>query len=166
MNQNDESKKQEAFDFPYFSDKSSSDNQEYPLDKKQYATKVFVGGLPRSVSKTVIYNYFKQFGLVQKVLLKTLKTSNGKVNKGFCFVNYEYEESAICCLNQTLHFLEGVRIEVKPAIISEKKKNRNMTVEPVVAYNQSPARKQEKDKNTPGYSSNTLRKLYEYNPFE
>lgn len=75
--------------------------------------KVFVGGLPNSVSEDDIRTYFEGFGRVNEVqLIKDRET--GRL-RGFAFVTFDEEDSADKCLQRRSHEICKKICEVKRA---------------------------------------------------
>ncbi|MBA0743416.1 hypothetical protein Gogos_006097 [Gossypium gossypioides] len=73
--------------------------------------KIFVGGLPRSITNEEFKGYFEKFGsIVDAVVIHDKET---KRSRGFGFVTYEAEESAKLVLRTNFHLLNNKRVEVK-----------------------------------------------------
>ncbi|MBA0772118.1 hypothetical protein Gotri_007554 [Gossypium trilobum] len=73
--------------------------------------KIFVGGLPRSITNEELKGYFEKFGsIVDAVVIHDKET---KRSRGFGFVTYEAEESANLVLRTNFHLLNNKRVEVK-----------------------------------------------------
>ncbi|TYH25779.1 hypothetical protein ES288_A03G196600v1 [Gossypium darwinii] len=73
--------------------------------------KIFVGGLPRSITDEEFKGYFEKFGsIVDAVVIHDKET---KRSRGFGFVTYEAEESANLVLRTNFHLLNNKRVEVK-----------------------------------------------------
>ena len=84
-------------------------------------TKLFVGGLAKEVTKQQLKQYFINFGAVSNILLKKIKTKEGtSINKGFGFVVFKNEASALSCLEQKVHVLNSQIIDVRRAVLSQK----------------------------------------------
>ncbi len=86
--------------------------------------KIFVGGLPRSVSDSVLVNYFNQFGPVEKAY--PVKDHVSGKHRGFGFVVFDDIESCLNTLNHTGgHYLYGNLLSIRSSvsrIADEKKK--------------------------------------------
>ncbi|TYJ43783.1 hypothetical protein E1A91_A03G176800v1 [Gossypium mustelinum] len=73
--------------------------------------KIFVGGLPRSITDEEFKGYFEKFrSIVDAVVIHDKET---KRSRGFGFVTYEAEESANLVLRTNFHLLNNKRVEVK-----------------------------------------------------
>jgi len=87
-------------------------------DMDNHAKKIFVGGIPISLSNTEFRKYFEVFGKVLETQVMTDRESGR--SRGFGFVTYEDERMAERVL-KTVHTIHGKPVEVKRA---EPKKNR------------------------------------------
>lgn len=75
--------------------------------------KIFVGGLPVSLSETTFYNHFQKYGpIVEAQIMKDRKNSR---SRGFGFVRYHNEESVDEVLRYD-HTINGKLVEVKKAL--------------------------------------------------
>lgn len=75
--------------------------------------KIFVGGLPSSITEQELQNYFEQYGRVNEIeLLRDRETSR---LRGFAFVTFEDEDSADKCLQRRSHEICKKICEVKRA---------------------------------------------------
>ncbi|KAA3461590.1 RNA-binding protein Musashi-like protein Rbp6-like isoform X2 [Gossypium australe] len=75
--------------------------------------KIFVGGLPRSITNEEFKGYFEKFGsIVDAVVIHDKETKRSR-EFGFGFVTYEAEESANLVLRTNFHLLNNKRVEVK-----------------------------------------------------
>jgi len=87
-------------------------------DMDNHAKKIFVGGIPISLSNAEFRKYFEEFGRVLETQVMTDRESGR--SRGFGFVTYEDERMADKVL-RTVHTIHGKPVEVKRA---EPKKNR------------------------------------------
>lgn len=80
--------------------------------------KVFVGGIPYSVSKEDFREYFKQFGELEDCIIMLDKTTGNP--RGFGFVTFMSEHAAEKVLdNYDSHYIAGKWVEVKIATPKE-----------------------------------------------
>ncbi|KAF8113944.1 hypothetical protein N665_0043s0018 [Sinapis alba] len=79
--------------------------------------KIFVGGLPSSITEADFKNYFDQFGTVADVLV--MYDHNTQRPRGFGFITFDSEESVEMVLHKTFHELNGKMVEVKRAVPKE-----------------------------------------------
>ncbi|WZZ25960.1 heterogeneous nuclear ribonucleoprotein 1-like isoform X2 [Brassica napus] len=79
--------------------------------------KIFVGGLPSSITEAEFKNYFDQFGTVSDVVV--MYDHNTQRPRGFGFVTFDSEESVDIVLHKTFHELNGKMVEVKRAVPKE-----------------------------------------------
>ncbi|KAG5621291.1 hypothetical protein H5410_006509 [Solanum commersonii] len=71
--------------------------------------KIFVGGLPLSLSEEEFKTYFEKFGTISQVNLISDKET--KTPRGFGFVTYDSEESVTHVLQEKLHWLKNKYVE-------------------------------------------------------
>jgi len=81
-------------------------------DMDNHAKKIFVGGIPISLSNTEFRKYFEEFGKVLETQVMTDRESGR--SRGFGFVTYEDEKMADKVLNK-VHTIHGKPVEVKRA---------------------------------------------------
>ncbi|KAH0713353.1 hypothetical protein KY285_006780 [Solanum tuberosum] len=81
--------------------------------------KIFVGGLPLSLSEEEFKTYFEKFGTISQVNLISDKET--KTPRGFGFVTYDSEESVTHVLQEKLHWLKNKYVEVKKAEPRERR---------------------------------------------
>ena len=75
--------------------------------------KVFVGGLPSSITEDKLRNYFETYGRVNEIeLLRDRETSR---LRGFAFVTFDDEDSADKCIQRRSHEICNKICEVKRA---------------------------------------------------
>ena len=63
------------------------------------ATKIFVGGLPTSISAEELRSYFEQYGPIDDLCLP-MENKAKKINRGHAFINYVYPLSARLVVEQ------------------------------------------------------------------
>ncbi|RAL45498.1 hypothetical protein DM860_014887 [Cuscuta australis] len=79
--------------------------------------KIFVGGLPSSVTESDFKEYFDQFGTITDVVV--MYDHNTQRPRGFGFITYDSEEAVDNVLHKTFHELNGKMVEVKRAVPKE-----------------------------------------------
>ncbi|XP_076922124.1 heterogeneous nuclear ribonucleoprotein 1-like [Bidens hawaiensis] len=79
--------------------------------------KIFVGGLPSSITETDFKAYFDQFGTITDVVV--MYDHNTQRPRGFGFITYDSEYSVDRVLYKTFHELNGKMVEVKRAVPKE-----------------------------------------------
>ncbi|KAF8094236.1 hypothetical protein N665_0367s0021 [Sinapis alba] len=79
--------------------------------------KIFVGGLPSSVTESDFKTYFEQFGTTTDVVV--MYDHNTQRPRGFGFITYDSEEAVERVLLKTFHELNGKMVEVKRAVPKE-----------------------------------------------
>ncbi|CAN8326036.1 unnamed protein product [Cochlearia groenlandica] len=79
--------------------------------------KIFVGGLPSSITEAEFKNYFDQFGMIADVVV--MYDHNTQRPRGFGFITYDSEESVDVVLHKSFHELNGKMVEVKRAVPKE-----------------------------------------------
>ncbi|GLT57556.1 hypothetical protein SLA2020_305220 [Shorea laevis] len=79
--------------------------------------KIFVGGLPSSVTEGDFKKYFDQFGTITDVVV--MYDHNTQRPRGFGFITYDSEEAVDRVLHKTFHELNGKMVEVKRAVPKE-----------------------------------------------
>uniref|UniRef100_A0A0E0JP52 RRM domain-containing protein n=1 Tax=Oryza punctata TaxID=4537 RepID=A0A0E0JP52_ORYPU len=82
-----------------------------PGDQKR---KIFIGGLPPSVTEQQLKEYFSKFGEVNRAIVVT--ELNTKMSRGFGFIQFASEESAARALKKDRHFVCGQWVEVSLAM--------------------------------------------------
>ncbi|GMH05248.1 hypothetical protein Nepgr_007088 [Nepenthes gracilis] len=82
-----------------------------------HAKKIFVGGLPSTVTESNFKRYFDQFGAIMDVVV--MYDHNTQRPRGFGFITYDSEEAVERALVKTFHELNGKRVEVKRAVPKE-----------------------------------------------
>lgn len=75
--------------------------------------KMFVGGLSWETETSGLREYFSKFGDVKDVTIK--KDSRSERSRGFGFVLFADKESVTKVIKQSNHFLDGRKIDPKPA---------------------------------------------------
>ncbi|KAJ0263232.1 hypothetical protein HA466_0036230 [Hirschfeldia incana] len=80
--------------------------------------KIFVGGLPSSITEAEFKNYFDQFGTIADVVV--MYDHNTQRPRGFGFITFDSEESVEMVLHKTFHELNGKMVEVKRAVPKEQ----------------------------------------------
>lgn len=79
--------------------------------------KIFVGGLPSTVTEADFKRYFDQFGTITDVVV--MYDHNTQRPRGFGFITYDSEEAVERALVKTFHELNGKLVEVKRAVPKE-----------------------------------------------
>lgn len=79
--------------------------------------KIFVGGLPSTITESDFKNYFDQFGTITDVVV--MYDHNTQRPRGFGFITYDSEEAVDRALHKTFHELNGKMVEVKKAVPKE-----------------------------------------------
>ncbi|GER48136.1 RNA-binding (RRM/RBD/RNP motifs) family protein [Striga asiatica] len=79
--------------------------------------KIFVGGLPSTITETDFKKYFGQFGTITDVVV--MYDHNTQRPRGFGFITYDSEEPVDRVLVKTFHELNGKMVEVKRAVPKE-----------------------------------------------
>ncbi|XP_057441065.1 heterogeneous nuclear ribonucleoprotein 1-like [Lotus japonicus] len=79
--------------------------------------KIFVGGLPSTITESDFKNYFDQFGTITDVVV--MYDHNTQRPRGFGFITYDSEEAVDRVLFKTFHELNGKMVEVKRAVPKE-----------------------------------------------
>jgi len=81
-------------------------------DLSNHAKKIFVGGIPMSLTNTDFRKYFESFGKVLETQIMTDRESGR--SRGFGFVTFEEENVAAVVLRMS-HTIQNKPVEVKPA---------------------------------------------------
>ncbi|XP_074320326.1 heterogeneous nuclear ribonucleoprotein 1 [Silene latifolia] len=76
--------------------------------------KIFVGGLPPSLSDEGFRQYFEGFGHVTDVVI--MYDQNTQRPRGFGFISFDSEDAVDRVLENTFHDLDGKQVEVKRAL--------------------------------------------------
>ncbi|KAG6478868.1 heterogeneous nuclear ribonucleoprotein 1-like [Zingiber officinale] len=79
--------------------------------------KIFVGGLPSTITENDFKKYFDQFGTITDVVV--MYDHNTQRPRGFGFITYDTEEAVDKVLFNTFHDLNGKKVEVKRAVPKE-----------------------------------------------
>ncbi|XP_073005822.1 uncharacterized protein [Typha latifolia] len=79
--------------------------------------KIFVGGLPSTITEIDFKKYFDQFGTIIDVVV--MYDHNTQRPRGFGFITYDSEDAVDKVLLKTFHELNGKMVEVKRAIPKE-----------------------------------------------
>lgn len=91
----------------------------YECSNDQFRTKkIFVGGLPASLSVEEFQGYFEIFGEVLDVVVMHDSVTNRP--RGFGFITFDSEESVQNVMVKSFHELNGKRVEVKRAIPKDR----------------------------------------------
>ncbi|CAH8299981.1 unnamed protein product [Eruca vesicaria subsp. sativa] len=120
--------------------------------------KIFVGGLPSTITEAEFKNYFDQFGTVADVVV--MYDHNTQRPRGFGFITFESEESVDMVLHKTFHELNGKMVEVKRAVPKEPSSSASANRSPLIGFgnnyaNRSPANSYFNSfAPGPGYSNN------------
>lgn len=79
---------------------------------QQAGFKLFVGGLNKSTSEEVLFQYFSQFGDVSHV---EIARSPNRKSKGYGYVCFKDEQGKAKALRANLHLLDNARLRVEQA---------------------------------------------------
>ncbi|KAE9591227.1 putative RNA recognition motif domain-containing protein [Lupinus albus] len=82
-----------------------------------HTKKIFVGGLPSTITESDFKNYFDQFGTITDVVV--MYDHNTQRPRGFGFITFDSEGSVDKVLYKTFHELNGKMVEVKRAVPKE-----------------------------------------------
>ncbi|KAK7299970.1 hypothetical protein RJT34_10801 [Clitoria ternatea] len=93
--------------------------------------KIFVGGLPSTITESDFKKYFDQFGTITDVVV--MYDHNTQRPRGFGFITYDLEEAVDRVLYKTFHELNGKMVEVKRAV--PKELSPGPTRSPLIGYN-------------------------------
>ncbi|CAL9747946.1 unnamed protein product [Musa acuminata subsp. burmannicoides] len=94
--------------------------------------KIFVGGLPSTITEGDFKKYFDQFGTVTDVVV--MYDHNTRRPRGFGFITYDSEDAVDKVLFKSFHELNGKMVEVKRAVPRELSPGPNMR-SPIGGYN-------------------------------
>ncbi|GER33270.1 RNA-binding (RRM/RBD/RNP motifs) family protein [Striga asiatica] len=75
--------------------------------------KIFVGGLPPTLSEDGFRQYFESYGVVTDVVIMYDQQTNRP--RGFGFISFDSEDAVDRVLHKTFHDLNGKQVEVKRA---------------------------------------------------
>ncbi|KAG8369875.1 hypothetical protein BUALT_Bualt14G0059000 [Buddleja alternifolia] len=76
--------------------------------------KIFVGGLPATLSEDEFRQYFEAYGMVTDVVIMYDQQTNRP--RGFGFISFDTEDAVDRVLHKTFHDLNGKQVEVKRAL--------------------------------------------------
>ncbi|KAF1890285.1 hypothetical protein Lal_00013538 [Lupinus albus] len=93
--------------------------------------KIFVGGLPSTITENDFKQYFDQFGIITDVVV--MYDHNTRRPRGFGFISYDSEDAVDRVLCKTFHELNGKMVEVKRAVPKELSPGPNRS--PSIGYN-------------------------------
>ncbi|XP_019424766.1 PREDICTED: heterogeneous nuclear ribonucleoprotein 1-like [Lupinus angustifolius] len=93
--------------------------------------KIFVGGLPSTITESDFKNYFDQFGTIIDVVV--MYDHNTQRPRGFGFITFDSEGSVDKVLYKTFHELNGKMVEVKRAVPKELSPGPNQSS--LIGYN-------------------------------
>ncbi|XP_042468877.1 heterogeneous nuclear ribonucleoprotein A0-like [Zingiber officinale] len=79
--------------------------------------KIFVGGLPPTITENDFKNYFDQFGTITDAVV--MYDHNTQRPRGFGFITYDSEDAVNKVLLNSFHDLNGKKVEVKRAVPKE-----------------------------------------------
>ncbi|KAJ0963550.1 hypothetical protein J5N97_028672 [Dioscorea zingiberensis] len=94
--------------------------------------KIFVGGLPSSITDIEFKRYFLQFGPIADVIV--MYDHSTQRPRGFGFITFESEDAVDKALLKTFHELNGKMVEVKRAVPKEMSPGPTMR-SPTMGYN-------------------------------
>jgi len=97
-------------------------------EKVYESKKIFVGGLPPSVTETEFKDYFSKFGKVTESIIMLDRASNA--SRGFGFITFENESSIDQVLSRTDHEINGKFLEIKRAEPKEMSAHNRMKNRP------------------------------------
>uniref|UniRef100_A0A1J3E8J7 Heterogeneous nuclear ribonucleoprotein 1 n=1 Tax=Noccaea caerulescens TaxID=107243 RepID=A0A1J3E8J7_NOCCA len=83
-------------------------------DAHNKTKKIFVGGLPPTLTDDEFRQYFEVYGPVADVVIMHDQATNRP--RGFGFVSFDSEEAVDLVLHKTFHDLSGKQVEVKRAL--------------------------------------------------
>ncbi|XP_051125255.1 heterogeneous nuclear ribonucleoprotein 1-like [Andrographis paniculata] len=92
--------------------------------------KIFVGGLPSTVTESDFRSYFDQYGTITDVVV--MYDHNTQRPRGFGFITYDSEDAVDRVLHKTFHELKGKMVEVKRAV--PKELSPGPTRSPLIGY--------------------------------
>ncbi|XP_026454350.1 heterogeneous nuclear ribonucleoprotein D0-like [Papaver somniferum] len=98
-----------------FSKKSSENDGQFRTKK------IFVGGLPHSLTEEEFKAYFEKFGRTTDVVLPC--TPSKDRHKGFGFVTFDSEEAVENVMQKRFHELYGKAVEVKRTVFKDGSNN-------------------------------------------
>ncbi|CAN1342952.1 DAZ-associated protein 1 [Linum perenne] len=81
--------------------------------ESQQIRKIFIGGIPQTVTQQELKSFFEKFGIVTAAVLVQDKPTG--THRGFGFITFESKDSADAALNKKYHELNGSQVEVKRA---------------------------------------------------
>ncbi|MED6123310.1 hypothetical protein PIB30_047900 [Stylosanthes scabra] len=93
--------------------------------------KIFVGGLPSTITESDFKKYFDQFGTITDVVV--MYDHNTQRPRGFGFITYDSEEAVDRVLYKSFHELNGKLVEVKRAVPKDLSPGPNRS--PLIGYN-------------------------------
>lgn len=76
--------------------------------------KIFVGGLPPTLSEDGFRQYFESYGVVTDVVIMYDQQTNRP--RGFGFISFDSEDAVDRVLHKTFHDVNGKQVEVKRAL--------------------------------------------------
>ncbi|XP_074585389.1 heterogeneous nuclear ribonucleoprotein 1-like [Curcuma longa] len=94
--------------------------------------KIFVGGLPSTITESEFKKYFNQFGTITDVVV--MYDHNTQRSRGFGFITYDSVNAVDKVLFKTFHELNGKTVEVKRAVPKELSTRPKMR-SPIQGYN-------------------------------
>ncbi|KAK7292465.1 hypothetical protein RIF29_08246 [Crotalaria pallida] len=97
--------------------RSNSSTHGSPDPTPARTKKIFVGGLPSTVTESDFKNYFDQFGTITDVVV--MYDHNTQRPRGFGFITFDSKEAVEKVLHKTFHELNGKMVEVKRAVPKE-----------------------------------------------
>ncbi|KAI3884893.1 hypothetical protein MKX03_034258 [Papaver bracteatum] len=98
-----------------FSKKSNDNNDQFRTKK------IFVGGLPHSLTEEEFKAYFEKFGRTTDVVMPY--TPSKDRHKGFGFVTFDSEEAVENVMQKRFHELYGKAVEVKRTVFKDGSNN-------------------------------------------
>ncbi|XP_057479367.1 heterogeneous nuclear ribonucleoprotein 1-like [Actinidia eriantha] len=79
--------------------------------------KIFVGGLPSTLTEDEFREYFENYGIVTDVVI--MYDQNTQRPRGFGFITFDTEDAVDRVLHKNFHDLSNKLVEVKPALPKE-----------------------------------------------
>lgn len=114
--------------------------------------KIFVGGLPSTITESDFKKYFDQFGIITDVVV--MYDHNTQRPRGFGFITYDSEDAVDRVLYKTFHELKGKMVEVKRAVPKELSPGPSRS--PIGNYNHSMSRVSGFNGYAQGYGPNSV----------
>ncbi|XP_073006285.1 heterogeneous nuclear ribonucleoprotein 1-like [Typha latifolia] len=85
--------------------------------------KIFVGGLPESITDDAFKKYFETFGSITDAVV--MYDNSTRRPRGFGFITFDLETSVEEVLKNSFHYLNDKRVEVKKAVPKDNRNHSN-----------------------------------------